>query len=250
MRDYDVVQPIMDSIRSRYPGVLFLLMPHGDGTVELLRLAIPRESRSQGVGTRVMEDLVSWADENRKLLWLQVAERDPKSGTTSRNRLIRFYERFGFVRNKGRNLRYDLSLYVQMYREPMERKSLGNPISKNLIERISEFTDWDVGDQGHQNGFLVISDDGVYVAFVEGWGYECADAFCDSESDRARIKALGPVAEEWLDDFRSRGFAARKIFSPGLYFLTVAVAEADPSLKDGISEEDLIDLRDTWRFRR
>ena len=247
MREYDLAQEIMDYMKSRYPDVLFLVMPHDDRSIELVRLAVSRESRSQGIGTKVMEDLVAWADENHRLLWLQVAERDPKTGTTSKNRLIRFYERFGFVRNRGRHLRYDLSLYATMYREPATSAMAAAKHARfdvsGLIERIAGFTDWEVGDQGHSDGFLVISEDGVYVAFVEGWGTECADAFCESRSDRKRKQSLLPVAEEWMEDFRSRGYAAGKVEVPGLYFLTVAVAEADPSLVDEISDEDLIPLR-------
>jgi len=117
--DYALAQSFHDYIRAKYPGVLFLLMPKNDGTIELLRLEVPRGSRLRGIGTAILSELVAWADANQRTLTLQVAERDPKLGTTSRARLIKFYRRFGFVRNRGRHKRFDLSIYATMYREPI-----------------------------------------------------------------------------------------------------------------------------------
>ena len=74
--------------------------------------------KKQGIGTKVMEDLVRWADHNGKTLTLSVADRNDDLGTTSGARLHRFYKRFGFVDNKGRRKDYSLSMYVNMYREP------------------------------------------------------------------------------------------------------------------------------------
>lgn len=117
-RDYGLAQQFIDFAKAKYPDVLFLLMPMSDGTMELARLMVPRGTRCLGTGTAVMRDLVAWADANNLTLILQVADRDVKVGTTSKTRLFRFYGRFGFVRNAGRRIRHDLSLYASMYREP------------------------------------------------------------------------------------------------------------------------------------
>lgn len=110
--------PFVEYIKNKYPGVDFSLYYDQSGNVQLNTLEVPRSSRSRGVGSAVMQELVAWADANGLLVWMSVAQRDKRSGTTSQARLLRFYSGFGFVRNKGRRKRYDLSIYATMYREP------------------------------------------------------------------------------------------------------------------------------------
>ncbi len=110
--------PFVEYIKNKYPGVDFSLYYDQSGNVQLDTLEVPRNIRNRGVGSAVMEELVDWADSNGLLVWMSVAQRDKRSGTTSQARLLRFYGKFGFVRNKGRGKRYDLSIYATMYRKP------------------------------------------------------------------------------------------------------------------------------------
>lgn len=129
-RDYNLAQGLMDLMKAKYPGVDFLVMPNNDGSIELVRLQVPVAYRKTGIGSAVMSDLASWADANQTLVWLQVAKKDPKWGTTSRSRLVKFYRRFGFVENKGKKIRYELSMYASMYRVP--RRITANPRKARL----------------------------------------------------------------------------------------------------------------------
>lgn len=88
------------------------------GNIELASIQLAKDAQGSGAGTHAMKALVDFADQNQSLIWLSVAEKDSKTGTTSKGRLKKFYKRFGFVENKGRNKRFDLSLYANMYREP------------------------------------------------------------------------------------------------------------------------------------
>lgn len=66
-----------------------------------------------GTGSKFMKDLVSYADKNNKRI-----ELDPSTdfGASSKSRLVKFYKKFDFVENKGKNKDYEIS--TAMYREP------------------------------------------------------------------------------------------------------------------------------------
>jgi diguanylate cyclase (GGDEF)-like protein len=107
------------------PGIRsFDLFVRHDGTLELSNFETDRQVRKEGVGTAAMEKLEAFADENGYKITLTPAIHDPYHGTTSRGRLVKFYKRFGFVENKGRNK--DFALPPGMYREPRKlgKKSL------------------------------------------------------------------------------------------------------------------------------
>ena len=74
------------------------------GDIHLDSLIVPKALRKQGIGSKVMKELVELADEHKLRIILTVAHKDDDMGTTSRARLISFYKRFGFTENKGRNI--------------------------------------------------------------------------------------------------------------------------------------------------
>jgi predicted GNAT family acetyltransferase len=87
-----------------------------DDKITLDSLIIPKEIRKQGIGTQIMQELINYADSVNKRIELSPGQKDPYHGTTSQNRLIDFYKRFNFLRNKGRNK--DYSTTHTMYRDP------------------------------------------------------------------------------------------------------------------------------------
>lgn len=98
-----------------------------DDKIYLQNIIVPKDARKQGVGTAVMEDLVNYADQVGKRIELTVGLKDKYHGTTSRGRLVKFYKRFGFVENKGRNK--DYTTRESMYREPIVRnESIDKPL--------------------------------------------------------------------------------------------------------------------------
>jgi GNAT superfamily N-acetyltransferase len=92
------------------------LAVRNDGALEVQHIAVPKGARKQGLGTAAMEKISQFADESGLRVVLTPALKDDKFGTTSRNRLVDFYKRFGFVENKGRNK--DFAISDGMYREP------------------------------------------------------------------------------------------------------------------------------------
>jgi GNAT superfamily N-acetyltransferase len=67
--------------------------------LELHRIVVPKEKRSEGIGTKVMNDIITYAKKNKKDIFLT-----PSSDFGgSKGRLIQFYKSFGFKDNKGGN---------------------------------------------------------------------------------------------------------------------------------------------------
>lgn len=111
-------------IREKY-GILFDLREINPGVVDIE--SMQNIKRERGLGTQAMEELIAWADAREKMLTLGLAEKgyspDPKGPkTSSSGRLAKFYRRFGFVPNKGRNKRHELSWSTSMYRQPAAKK--------------------------------------------------------------------------------------------------------------------------------
>jgi len=112
-RDYAAAQAMMDAVKEGHTGVNVLLMPQGDGTIEIVVIEVPKDDQSKGKGTAVMRGLAAMADARGKTLTLKVAEAG-EVGERNRARLFEFYRRFGFVDNAGK---YG-SRNADMYREP------------------------------------------------------------------------------------------------------------------------------------
>lgn len=106
---------IQDIINSKYDLTHFSVFERPN-EITLNMIEVPKADRKQGIGTAVMNDLVNYADAKNKRIVLTPGLNDPRHGTTSRTRLVKFYKRFGFVENKGRNK--DFSISDGMYREP------------------------------------------------------------------------------------------------------------------------------------
>jgi predicted GNAT family acetyltransferase len=87
-------------------------------------IIVKPELRESGYGTKIMEDIIQYADDNNKIVALTPSD----SYGGNKNRLIKFYKQFGFVPNKGRNK--DFSFMETMIRYP---KNI-NEMKKNTTE--------------------------------------------------------------------------------------------------------------------
>src|SRR6185437_701428 len=90
-----------DHMRSSYELYTFNLTLSRYGDIELHNIIVNK--RKQGTGTQVMNELCKFADYYGVRILLSPDTKNRDTGTTSRNRLVNFYKRFGFVENKGRN---------------------------------------------------------------------------------------------------------------------------------------------------
>jgi GNAT superfamily N-acetyltransferase len=98
------VQKFESHIRKSHDGVFFELMVTHDflvgNVIELIWIIV--QDRKQGVGTAIMRELCEFADRHAADIRLTPASKGDYAATTSRARLIRFYRRFGFVKDKGK----------------------------------------------------------------------------------------------------------------------------------------------------
>lgn len=74
-----------------------------ENSLILNRIVINPDDRDKGIGSKIMNDLISYADANNKIIALT-----PSSDFGGqKSRLIKFYKHFGFVPNKGKNKDYE-----------------------------------------------------------------------------------------------------------------------------------------------
>ena len=93
----------LSDIRNEYPVDLKITYQTSDvPAIYLSSIVIHDEYRNQGIGTKVMNDLIKWADHYNAVITL-TPENTWGSNVT---RLKKFYKKFGFVMNKGRNKDY------------------------------------------------------------------------------------------------------------------------------------------------
>ena len=95
-------------IKSSYEDVVFeLMLTHNVLLVRVLELIwIIVQERKRGIGTAIMQQLCQFADRHSAEIRLKPASKVDFAATTSRARLIRFYKRFGFVRDRGQPVKF------------------------------------------------------------------------------------------------------------------------------------------------
>ena len=83
--------------------------------IELSAIVIDKKQRGKGIGTIFMNEMIAMADSNKSVITLTPST---DYGASSKKRLIEFYQRFGFVENKGKNRNLEIS--DDMYRLPVK----------------------------------------------------------------------------------------------------------------------------------
>lgn len=153
------------------------------------------EDQNKGNGTRFMQDLAGWADENGYTLTLTP---DTSFGATSVNRLKDFYKRFGFKENKGRYIDYETN--DSMIRKP----SNGDEIRFSIRGVIGASEDevamdnYEVAQAMEQEGKdpVTIWRATGWEKGVDGkWRNEIPDAKQKADADLRKSKTVGDVLE-------------------------------------------------------
>ena len=117
------------------------LSQRDDGDLNIGMIEVPKDSRKQGVGTEAMERIIQHADSVGSRITLTPGLKDDIHGTTSRSRLVKFYKRFGFVENKGRNK--DFTISESMYRPAKEGVTFEQ---KNLLDKVEQSDIFNIGE--------------------------------------------------------------------------------------------------------
>ena len=137
----DKIDLLVDKLQEKYGVTLDLSEYKWSDIISLSRIVLPKQDRGKGIGTKVMLDIIKYADENNKRITLTPST---DFGGTSVGRLTDFYKKFGFVENKGRNK--DFTIRDSMYREPnssglsgiLEQEQLDYLESRNKEDEIRD----------------------------------------------------------------------------------------------------------------
>lgn len=71
--------------------------------ISLNKIIIPEDQRGTGIGSEVMKKIIEYADANQKIISLTPTE----DYGGKKSKLIKFYKKFGFVDNKGKNKNFE-----------------------------------------------------------------------------------------------------------------------------------------------
>jgi hypothetical protein len=118
----------------RYGEFLNWLKIHETNTsIKLSTIIIKEEARNLGIGTKVMLDLIKYADNNKQIITLT-----PSSEFGGdKNRLTQFYKKFGFKLNLGNNDFIDTMI---RYPKLPGMKENMKPIIKSLLREALDKT--------------------------------------------------------------------------------------------------------------
>lgn len=106
---------LVDNLKKEF-DLRSLSASESDGVLKLHNIEVQKDSRGSGVGSKVMGRLTDYADRNNLQMTLTPDVKNTERGTTSAGRLVKFYKKFDFIENKGKNK--DFSLSDSMYRAP------------------------------------------------------------------------------------------------------------------------------------
>lgn len=104
---------LSSELQEKYGVELDLLGTPESETLSLSKIVIPKEQRNKGIGTKVINDIIDYANSVNKKITLTPST---DFGGTSVKRLTDFYKSLGFVENKGKNK--DFTIKDSMYRNP------------------------------------------------------------------------------------------------------------------------------------
>lgn len=97
------------ALQLKYNKYLEDLMFYYDDSINgifLSDLYIKNQYKGQGYGTKIMNELIKFAD-----IYNMAISLIPVSENTSSEKLIEFYKKFGFIENEGNPLFDDMSMY-------------------------------------------------------------------------------------------------------------------------------------------
>lgn len=129
--DESIISEKLDTDLEKKYGITLDIYEYPD-YLDLTRIIVPKDKRGEGIGTKAMKDIISYAKKTKKDIFLT-----PSSDFGgSKGRLVQFYKSFGFKDNHGRN------------RDFRSKESM-----KLTIESISENfpTNWLVGRVSDQH---------------------------------------------------------------------------------------------------
>jgi len=124
-----MIQQYIEDIYGEYLDQLYIY--ENKDSLKLSAIVLNKEKREGGIGTKIMDYIIDYADKTGKIVVLT-----PSSDYGgSKQRLIKFYKSFGFVWNRAHNK--DFRFQDTMIRYP---KTMNEMSSKNIKESFNEYS--------------------------------------------------------------------------------------------------------------
>lgn len=120
-------------LEDKYKDALIGLDIYEDAkSIKLSRIVVNPDYQGQGIGTNILNDLIQYADINKKIVTLT-----PSSDFGgNKNRLTQFYKRFGFKMNKGVHKSYEYMDTMVRWPKLSENQTTSTLIKKLLREGL------------------------------------------------------------------------------------------------------------------
>lgn len=133
------INMIEDILMKRYGDFIDGLDIYENTTSLILsKIVIKKDVRQEGIGSKILNDLINYADKNKQIIALT-----PSSDYGgNKNRLIQFYKRFGFKHNKGQYKNFEFR--DAMIRQPKTMNENTNKIKGGLSDNM---TNKDIADK-------------------------------------------------------------------------------------------------------
>lgn len=119
---------IEDYINNNYGEYLdkFYIYENND-SLKLSTIVLNKENRESGIGTKIMTDIINYADKTGKIIVLTPAT--DYGGT--KQRLIKFYRSFGFLWNRAHNKDFRFNDSMIRYPKNMNEEQIKGGLSDN-----------------------------------------------------------------------------------------------------------------------
>jgi predicted GNAT family N-acyltransferase len=188
---------IQDYINKNYGDYLeqFYIYENKD-SLKLSAIVLNKEKREAGIGTKIMTDVINYADKSNKIIVLTPSS--DYGGT--KQRLIKFYRSFGFVMNRAHNKDFRFKDTMIRYPKGMnENKIKGGLADNKSVKDIANKHDVSVDDikDEIEKGVEVekehTSDDGIAHEIAKDHTYEddkYYEKLADIEESKTIIKKL------------------------------------------------------------
>lgn len=208
---------LKDVIKSWDSAEIKSFVSENNGIINVSKIVVPENNRGNGIGSKAIQELVDYADSTNQRITLSPSE----DFGGNKNKLIKFYKKFGFVENKGKNKDFEIS--ELMYRDPNDANILNQ--SESQVD-TPEFKAW-FGDSkvidadgkplvvyhgtGESFGTFQQSRNGLYFFstdenFAAGFGISSASNIDYSPNEEAGganiIPAFVSIKKPW--DFRNK----------------------------------------------
>lgn len=117
----------LDAVKEKNKDLLLLDVSEKNKGITLSGIKVKELNQGQGIGSKALNDLIEYADKKNKIIALTP---DTSFGGTSKQRLKRFYKKFGFVENKGKNKNFSFT-------ETMIRNPKGE-LAQDILKQADE----------------------------------------------------------------------------------------------------------------